>query len=59
MPTSSAKRRTRQPDITRDKLLHAAFDEIYRRGFQDASLDTIQDNAGLTKGALYQHFTDK
>ena len=59
MPTSSAKRRTRQPDITRDKLLHAAFDEIYRRGFQAASLDTILANAGLTKGALYHHFPDK
>ena len=59
MPNSSTKRRTRQPDVTRDKLLHAAFDEIYRRGFQAASLDTILANAGLTKGALYHHFADK
>jgi AcrR family transcriptional regulator len=59
MPTSSTRRRTRQPDVTRDKLLHAAFDEIYRRGFQAASLDTILANAGLTKGALYHHFPDK
>ena len=47
MPTSSTRRRTRQPDVTRDKLLHAAFDEIYRRGFQAASLDTILAKAGV------------
>lgn len=53
------KRRTRQPDVTREKLLTAAFDEIYRRGFQAASLDAILAQAGVTKGALYHHFPDK
>jgi AcrR family transcriptional regulator len=59
MSNSPTKRRTRQPDVTRDKLLQAAFEEIYRRGFQAASLDTILAKAGLTKGALYHHFPDK
>jgi TetR/AcrR family transcriptional repressor of nem operon len=59
MPKRSAKRRKREPDITREKLLSAAFEEIYRRGFQAASLDTILDKAGVTKGALYHHFPDK
>src|SRR5919112_4249702 len=54
-----AKRRTRQPDVSRDRLLKAAFEEIYRRGFQAASLDTILVKAGVTKGALYHHFPDK
>ncbi|MFL5403692.1 MAG: TetR family transcriptional regulator C-terminal domain-containing protein [Gemmatimonadales bacterium] len=54
-----AKRRTRDPNATREKLLHAAFAEIYRRGFQAASLDTILAQAGVTKGALYHHFPDK
>jgi AcrR family transcriptional regulator len=53
------KRRVREPDVTRDKLLKAAFEEIYRRGFQAASLDTILARAGVTKGALYHHFPDK
>jgi TetR/AcrR family transcriptional regulator, transcriptional repressor for nem operon len=53
------KRRSRDPDGTRDKLLKAAFEEIYRRGFQAASLDTILAKAGVTKGALYHHFPDK
>lgn len=52
-------RRVRAPEATRGKLLNAAFEEIYRRGFQAASLDTILATAGVTKGALYHHFSDK
>jgi AcrR family transcriptional regulator len=54
-----ATKRVREPDVTREKLLTAAFDEIYRRGFQAASLDSIIARAGVTKGALYHHFPDK
>jgi AcrR family transcriptional regulator len=39
--------------------LKAGFEEIYRQGFQAASLDTILAHAGVTKGALYHHFPDK
>lgn len=49
----------RQPDVTRDKILDAAFQEIYRHGFQAASLSNILADTGLTKGALYHHFPDK
>ena len=59
MAKTLVKRRLRDPDATRDKLLSAAFEEIYRRGFQAASLDTILAKAGVTKGALYHHFSDK
>jgi TetR/AcrR family transcriptional repressor of nem operon len=59
MAKTMVKRRGRDPDVTRDKLLKAAFEEIYRRGFQAASLDTILAKAGVTKGALYHHFPDK
>jgi TetR/AcrR family transcriptional repressor of nem operon len=54
-----AKPRTREPDVTRQRLLTAGFEEIYRRGFQAASLETILTRAGVTKGALYHHFPDK
>jgi AcrR family transcriptional regulator len=47
-----------RPD-TRRKLLEAAFGEFHRHGFQAASLDTIVERAGVTKGALYYHFPDK
>jgi TetR/AcrR family transcriptional repressor of nem operon len=40
-------------------LLRAASREIYRSGFQSASLDTILASAGVTKGALYHHFKNK
>src|SRR5215207_372645 len=59
MVKRSARLRKREPDVTREKLLQAAFQEIYRRGFQGASLDAILTQAGVTKGALYHHFPDK
>jgi TetR/AcrR family transcriptional regulator, transcriptional repressor for nem operon len=59
IPIGMKKSRVRAPDATRQKLLGAAFEEIYRRGYQAASLDIILSRAGVTKGALYHHFTDK
>lgn len=49
----------RNPDQTRKTLLMAAFQEIHRNGFKRASLDSILENTGLTKGALYHHFPNK
>lgn len=37
----------------------AAFNEIYHRGFQAASLSNILKDTGITKGALYHHFANK
>jgi TetR/AcrR family transcriptional regulator, transcriptional repressor for nem operon len=51
--------RLRDPERTRERLLQAASREIYRSGFQSASLDTILASAGVTKGALYYHFRNK
>ena len=51
--------RLRDPERTRERLLQAAFREIYKSGFQSASLDTILASAGVTKGALYYHFKSK
>ncbi len=44
------------PETTRRKILHAAFEEFYRHGFQGGSLNHIVDVAGATKGALFHHF---
>jgi AcrR family transcriptional regulator len=49
----------RQPDLTRQKLLECAFEEIHRSGFRAASLDAILETTGVTKGALYHHFASK
>ena len=52
--------RTRKnPDQTRQKLVQAAYWEIYRHGFRSSSLDRILTQAGVTKGALYHHFPNK
>ncbi|MHB1591529.1 MAG: TetR family transcriptional regulator C-terminal domain-containing protein [Sulfuricella sp.] len=50
---------TKQPDLTRDKLLQSAFCEIHRQGFQAASIANILQDTGLTRGALYHHFPTK
>jgi TetR/AcrR family transcriptional regulator, transcriptional repressor for nem operon len=49
----------RDPVRTRERLLQAAFREVYKSGFQSAGLDAILTQAGVTKGALYHHFGSK
>ena len=49
----------RNPDETRNRLIQAAFDEIYAQGFQGMRVDVVLDRAGLRKGALYHHFGGK
>ncbi len=53
------KRRFRDPERTRERLLHAAFREVHRSGFQSAGIDTILAATNVTKGALYHHFDSK
>jgi AcrR family transcriptional regulator len=57
--TQARKRRLRDAQRTRERLLQAAFQEVYRSGFQGAGLDTILAATGVTKGALYYHFGSK
>ncbi|HSJ63094.1 MAG TPA: TetR/AcrR family transcriptional regulator [Gemmatimonadaceae bacterium] len=49
----------RDPDATRQRILHAAFAEFYRNGYQGGSLNRIVQEAGGTKGALFHHFAGK
>ena len=44
---------------TRQRILQAAYHEIHYRGYQAASIQSIIDQAGVTKGALYHHFRCK
>jgi len=53
------KLRLRDPERTRELLLQAGFREVYRSGFQSASIDTILAATNVTKGALYHHFDSK
>ena len=49
----------RNPRKTRELILEAAFHEFHRHGFQAASLKRILAYTGVTKGALYRHFSNK
>lgn len=53
------KRKSRDPERTRERLLQAAFREVHRSGFQRAGIDTILAATNVTKGALYHHFESK
>jgi TetR/AcrR family transcriptional regulator, transcriptional repressor for nem operon len=49
----------RDPLRTRERILRAAFEEMYRSGFRSADLNAILAAARVTKGALYHHFDNK
>lgn len=53
------RRKSRDPERTRERLLRAGFREVYRSGFQSASIETILAATHVTKGALYYHFASK
>ena len=57
--TDNVTRIERNPDVTRHRILEAAFMEMYRKGFQGMRLDEVLTATGLTKGALYHHFPNK
>jgi AcrR family transcriptional regulator len=44
---------------TRHQLLEAAARVYARRGFEVATLDEVAEEAGYTKGAVYDHFGSK
>lgn len=56
-PATLARRR--DATATRERLITAAFEEIYRTGFQGSDINSILGRAGMTKGALYHHFDSK
>jgi AcrR family transcriptional regulator len=45
--------------VTRDALLDAGRELFGTRGYTDTSLDAVVATAGVTKGALYHHFSGK
>lgn len=49
----------RDPDKTRSKILDVAAANFHQSGFQGTSLSDILQQAGISKGALYHHFTNK
>jgi TetR/AcrR family transcriptional repressor of nem operon len=58
-PLRGRRATSRNAERTRELLLQAAFEEMYRSGFRSADVDAILAAAGVTKGALYYHFDNK
>lgn len=51
--------RARRAEPGREGLMATAIDCFARYGYAGTSIDRIARAAGVTKGALYYHFTDK
>jgi AcrR family transcriptional regulator len=49
----------RQRDATHQRILNAAYELFYRRGFSRVGVDEIATHAGITKRTLYNHFASK
>ncbi len=46
-------------DEVKNKILKSAKNEFLKHGYQGASLRTIANNLGLSKGAIYPYFKNK
>tara|TARA_B110000467_G_C18151942_1_gene384693 strand:+ start:145 stop:729 length:585 start_codon:yes stop_codon:yes gene_type:complete len=46
-------------ELTRQKILTVAADEIHQHGYKATSLSVILNRCAISKGALYYHFTNK
>jgi TetR/AcrR family transcriptional regulator, transcriptional repressor for nem operon len=57
MPKKSSL--TRDPSLTRQKLIDASVGLILRQGFNATTIDDICSESGLTKGGFFHHFENK
>ncbi|MHB0857341.1 MAG: TetR/AcrR family transcriptional regulator [Anaerolineae bacterium] len=47
------------PEDKRERIVQAATDEFAARGYRQASITHIVEQAGIPKGSFYQYFADK
>jgi AcrR family transcriptional regulator len=50
---------TKDSQVTRRRILDAAYELFYRKGFGRVGVDEIAASAGITKRTLYYHFQSK
>lgn len=53
------KKRSRNPEETRSRLIGAAVRLMLRQGYGATTVDQICEESGLTKGAFFHHFASK
>ncbi len=53
------RRKKEDAEATRRAIIAAARDVFYESGVANTSLEQIAERAGVTRGAIYWHFTDK
>ena len=51
--------REESQQVTRDKLFDTATDLMIKKGFHAASVNTISEEAGYSKGAFFSNFSSK
>lgn len=54
-----ARKTKEEAQETYDRILAAAARIFYKKGYNNATLKNIADEAGLTRGAIYWHFQNK
>lgn len=47
------------PTDTKEKIIYAAFDLFFNKGYKDVSLQEISLAAGITKGGFYHYYKSK
>ena len=50
---------TRDPGITRERILDAALEKFASKGYHDTRMDEIVAESGTSKGSIYFHFPNK
>jgi AcrR family transcriptional regulator len=53
------KRRTRNPDASRERILEAAAELFSQRGYAGVGVDELAARSGIAKTAIYHHFGNK
>ncbi len=53
------KRTKEEAEITKNKILKAAFEVFIKDGYSKARLKEVAKRAGVTRGAIYWHYGDK
>jgi len=52
-------RRPKEPEVSRQEFIDAAYELFVQKGFHDTSVDDVIKRSGRSKGGFYHHFNSK